>query len=69
MRGICRGKHIEGRLREREQLRNLKTGLRDAIEQLDDGSRAGGKLYAFTQRGIAGDQTRFLDDIERTPLG
>ena len=46
MAGPCaesaEGKHIEGRLREREQLRNLKTGLRHAIEQLDDGkSRAG----------------------------
>ena len=60
---------IDPDIRVKDLTEEQEAKLRDAIEQLDDGSRAGGKLHAFTQRGIAGDQTRFLDDIERTPLG
>ena len=60
---------IDPDIRVKDLTEEQEAKLRDAIEQLDDGSRAGGKLHAFTQCGIAGDQTRFLDDIERTPLG
>ena len=60
---------IDPDIRVKDLTEEQEAKLRDAIEQLDNGSRAGGKLHAFTQRGIAGDQTRFLDDIERTPLG
>ncbi len=66
--GVGGRKHIKSRMGKREQLRDLKPRLGDAVEQLGYGGRAGGKLHALPQRSVAGDQPCFLDDIERTAL-